>query len=335
MRFNRVSAAALAILVASAPGLAVAASTLQVVLGGEGFDGAPKFAVLFGGKSIGEGTLDTAIDTTKDGRFADAADKDKYLKTLNFDIPDDVFRPDGRVVIKLTNEAHGAAGSRDDRELYVKSVAINGMAVPADRLSMISALGVEPTALLDEYVVISESAVSAVASPPGGSWPKAMVAATKPSPQPAPEVKMAAVTPEDRAAPPVVRQAAAEADLAAGNPDPEGNQPGACTLAKAFQITGFAENSNELTPRVLKALDAVASEIGTQKCAVRISGYSSTEGDFAHNALFSIERAQNALHYLGQKGVKFAKYSANGVGETTQFGPTPGANRRVVITVGP
>jgi outer membrane protein OmpA-like peptidoglycan-associated protein len=85
----------------------------------------------------------------------------------------------------------------------------------------------------------------------------------------------------------------------------------------------------------MKALDMVAKAIGTQKCVVHVTGYSSTEGDYAHNALFSIERSQNALHYLAERGVKFRKYSANGVGETTQFGPNPAANRRVVVAVSP
>ena len=398
MLFNRLSAAGLAALVAMAPGAVLANSKLTLVLGGEGFDGAPKFTVLFGGKPVGDGTLDTAIDTSKDGRFADAADKAKYTKTVSFDIPDSVFKPDGEVTVRLANEAHGAAGSRDDRELYLKSVAVNGTAVAADKLAMRSSLGVEPTALLGDYLVISQGAVSAVAAAPGGGWPKAEDAEARPAvppvvtpasvKAPAPEIEAAKPAPaeekpaeEANAAPAaaaapaeakpvevanvapvpapadskpaeaaktaeaaptplprekmpaaVVQQASAETDMG-GNPDPEGGA--SCGLSKAYQITGFAENSNELTPRVLKALDVVAREIGSQKCSVRVSGYSSTEGDFAHNALFSIERAQNALHYLGHKGVKFAKYSASGVGETTQFGPTPGANRRVVITVGP
>jgi outer membrane protein OmpA-like peptidoglycan-associated protein len=123
-------------------------------------------------------------------------------------------------------------------------------------------------------------------------------------------------------------------DAAEANPEPETGSP-TCGLTQAFQITGFNENSNELTPKIAGQLDAVIKAIGTQKCAVRITGYSSPEGDYAHNALFSIERAQNTLHYLSDRGVKFRRYSANGVGETRQFGPAPSANRRVVVRVSP
>ncbi|MEO8882229.1 MAG: OmpA family protein, partial [Devosia sp.] len=108
-----------------------------------------------------------------------------------------------------------------------------------------------------------------------------------------------------------------------------------CGIAKSFQIIGFSRNSNDLTAKTREALDVVAKTIGTQKCTVNVKGYSSIEGDNAHNALFSIERARNSLQYLAAQGVKFRKYSANGVGETTQFGVNPGANRRVVVVVSP
>ena len=35
------------------------------------------------------------------------------------------------------------------------------------------------------------------------------------------------------------------------------------------------------------------------------------------------------------RSMKARRYSANGVGETTQFGPSPDANRRVVVAVSP
>jgi outer membrane protein OmpA-like peptidoglycan-associated protein len=401
MRFGRGLATGLVALVAAAPGLALGAdSTLTLVAGGEGFDGPPKFSVSFAGTPVGNGTIEAAIDTRKDGRFADAAAKDKYVKTFTFTIPEAVFKPDAEIAVRLTNEAHGAAGSGDDRELYLKSVAVNGTAVPAGDLTMRSTLGIEPTAMLAGYLVVSEGAVEAVAKAPGAGWGAAdaasAAATTQASPKPA-EATAAATPPADSgagaaampsaaapatAAPeapvpapaktaeaaPAARQAVvpaekpatvanaaaaaaprhpsdvAEAQPAAAvamasdadeaNPEPETGSP-TCGLTQAFQITGFNENSNELTPNIAGQLDAVIKAIGTQKCAVRITGYSSTEGDYAHNALFSIERAQNTLRYLSDRGVKFRRYSANGVGETRQFGPAPSANRRVVVRVSP
>ena len=371
------------------PGLALAADAkLHLVIGGEGFDGPPKFAVSFAGQPVGDGTVTAAIDTTSAGRFADAKDQDKYLQNFDFTIPEAKFKPDGTVVIRLTNEAHGAAGSKDDRALYVQSVAVNGKAAPGKTLTMKSAAGIEPTVMLGEFLVISEGAVEAVAAPPGGDWPAARVAEAKPEPAPKPAavaaaeakpaaaaeakpaVETAAATtanpaapvptpkpdaiteatakpaatpdegttaeakPAEAATPKVAEAAATVTDAPAPVADTATDMAG-CNLSKTFQITGFNENSNDLTPRTHRQLDAVVKAIGAQKCVVHVTGYSSTEGDFAHNALFSIERAQNALRYLTEKGVKYRRFSANGVGETKQFGPTPNANRRVVVAVSP
>jgi outer membrane protein OmpA-like peptidoglycan-associated protein len=368
------------------------------------------------------------------------------VQSFDFKLPDGVFKPDGVVAIKLTNEAHGAAGSKDDRELFVESVAINGDPLPGRALTMKSPAGVEPTAMLGDYLVVSQAAVEGIASAPAGGWPKAKadVASSAAKPGPGKPAETASAVPATAAAPTVVSPAAAGGGAAAvtvavpaagkptdtasvatgasttaatdgkpaetahvpasaaaapaasekrveaataaiapplpaaqsahespagaaadgietgaitpagkpgpagpkiamsaddsdspdANPDPEANEP-ACGISKSFQITGFNENSNDLTPRTHRQLDVVAKTIGTQRCVVHLTGYSSTEGDYAHNALFSIERAQNALHYLSAAGVKFRRFSANGVGETTQFGPDPNANRRVVVVVSP
>ncbi|MDR3474804.1 MAG: OmpA family protein [Devosia sp.] len=337
MQSIRLVAAGLAALIIGAPGLALAGATLTVVVGGEGFEGPPRFAVTFDGKPVGETAVDSAIDTRAAGRFADAPDKARYVKTFTFDIPDGVFKPDGVVAIALTNAAHGAPGSKDDRELFVQSVSVNGRSVPATSLSMRSQAGIEPTAMLGDYLVIAEAGMEGIALPSGG-WGTKTVAAAVPEPAASP-APAAATGPKPAAVDNVETGSVAEVsavatDAANANPDPEAGAP-ACDLEQKFAITGFARNSNDLTPAARQALDAVVTAIGTQQCVVHLTGYSSTEGDVAHNALFSIERSQNALHYLAAKGVKFRRYSANGVGETTQFGPDPAANRRVVVSVSP
>lgn len=375
--FRGMAAGLLAGGLAMLPSLVLAADAkLHVVIGGEGFEGPPKFSVSFAGKPVGDGTVTTAIDTTRSGRFADAKEQGKYVQSFDFTIPEAAFKPDGAVVIKLTNEAHGAAGSKEDRALYVQSVAVNGKATPGPALTMKSTVGIEPTAILGDYLVVSAGAVEGVAAAPAGGWPAADVAEAKPVVEakpaaatadatPAVVAKPAAIAPVPAAKPSAAAEAAAKpadvpqpapevadtpkpaevpvttvantkdvAEAADANPDPTAGAAG-CELSQSFQITGFNENSNELTPRTHRQLDAVVKAIGAQKCVVRVTGYSSTEGDVAHNALFSIERAQNALHYLTQKGVKYRRFSANGVGETKQFGPSPNANRRVVVAVSP
>jgi outer membrane protein OmpA-like peptidoglycan-associated protein len=358
------------LLTAAASDAAQAEATLTIVVGGEGFDGPPKFAATFDGKPLGEKVVASAIDTTRAGRFADAADRGKYVQSFSFAIPDASFRADGEVGIRLTNEAHGASGSKDDRELYVQSVSVNGERIAAASLVMRSPFGVEPTAMLGDYLVVSQAAVEGVAVAPNGGWPKETVAsATTPAavggnsrgvadiplegataggvaaapavdakpPNAADSSPKAVAAAADTATPAKLEPASAtiaDPDIAASNPDPESGAAG-CTLSKSFEVTGFGKNSNDLTPRAYQALDVVARAIGTQKCVVHLTGYSSTEGDYAHNALFSIERARNALAYLATHGVNFRRYSANGVGETTQFGTDPNANRRVVVVVSP
>lgn len=372
MQFSRVAAgvfAAMGVLVPGilgAPALAQAADNkLTLVIGGEAYDGPPKFTVSFDGKSLGEGVVASAIDTSAAGRFADATDKAKYIQTFDFKIPDDVFKPNAEIRIKLTNEAHGAVGSKNDRELYVQSVSVNGDVLPGNKLAMRSDVGIEPTAMLGDYLVVSEGVTEGVAPAPSGGWPAASVADSKPAitvppvaaavavAEPAKSasvvapagkseemaaIAMPAAKPVADAAP--VAPASKPADTgetvetASLNQSPEADIP-ACGLSKAFQILGFNENSNVLTPRITRQLDLVAKTIGEQKCAVRLTGYSSTEGTYADNALFAIERAQNALHYLYERGVRFQRYSASGVGETTQFGADPQANRRVTVLVSP
>lgn len=333
MLATKISSLGLAVLVIGTPSLAFADKTLTLVVGGEGFGGPPRFAVAFDGKPVGEAAVQAAIDTRSAGRFADAANQASYVQTFSFPIPDAVFKPDGIVSIKLTNAAHGDPGSKDERELFVRSVAIDGTILPASSLSMRSAAGVEPTSLLGNYMVISRNEVEGIALPSGG-WATSAASAEVAVP--------AAATHQVAEAPPtdpvktgaIVSDAPAALDTADANPNPEGGAA-QCGINQKFQVTGFSRNSNELTPIARKDLDAVAKAIGAQKCVVHLTGYSSTEGDVAHNALFSIERSQNALHYLAARGVKFRRYSANGVGETTQFGPSPDANRRVVVSVSP
>ena len=88
-------------------------------------------------------------------------------------------------------------------------------------------------------------------------------------------------------------------------------------------------------PGFARRWDVATADIGARQCNVTVTGYSSKQGTIASNALFAIERAQNSLRYLQQKGVKFIKASATGVGATDEFGPDFASNRRVVITVTP
>jgi outer membrane protein OmpA-like peptidoglycan-associated protein len=323
----RIHLAAAAALICLAPAGALAeASRLQVILGGEAYDGPPKFEVTFDGEVLGEAAVEAAIDTATAGRFADAADKTPYVQSFEFEIPEALFKPGGEVRVRLTNEAFGGEGSNRDRNLYLAAISVNGQAVTVSGLSTSSKDGERPNELLGEFLVLLDGNEQAVSAAPAGGWPM-------------PETHIATAPAVMAKARPVVMQLKAPAraepepiEEAILDPDPEGS---ACNRDELYNVVGFNENSNELTPRLEARLNQIVKDIGEQKCTVQVTGYSSTQGAFATNALFAIERAQNVLAYLRKHGLKFEEVSATGAGETEQFGPSFSANRRVVISVGP
>jgi outer membrane protein OmpA-like peptidoglycan-associated protein len=328
-------------------------SRLHLIVGGEAYDGPPKFEVTFDGEVLGEGTVEAAIDTAKTGRFADAADKTAYVQSFEFEIPQAVFKPDGEVRLRLINEAFGGAGSERDRNLYVAAVAINGGAVTVSGLVTATAEGFKPNQLLGEFLVLEDGNEEGVSPAPRGGWPgpssrSAVVANARLAPDtsthrgmlPVPglnaiEAPAVGVTP---AAPVVVATAEPEnaAATAAAVATTTAGVDGGCSLDQIYNVIGFNENSNGLTPRLMQRLDQIIEDIGEESsCRILVTGYSDAQGTHATNALFAVERAQNVLAYLRQNGLRYYKATAAGGGATTQFGETPSANRRVVITVTP
>lgn len=341
---------AAALMLCALPGGAIAAeSTLQLIIGGEAYDGPPKFEVSFDGKVLGEAAVNAAIDTATTGRFADAADKTPYVQSFDFDIPDDVFKPGGEVRVRLVNEAYGGDGSNRDRNLYLAAVAVNGRAVTVSGLSTRGTTANAENELLGEFLVLRDGNVEGVSRAPSGGWPlpDATIAAAPPVEEVA-TTEVATVTEESPAAatkPPVVvatlkvpEPAAVEGTVETASLEAEPEAMGvdaACNRDELYNVVGFNESSNDLTSKLMKRLDQIVADIGEQKCQVLVTGYSSKQGNHATNALFAIERAQNVLAYLRKAGLRFEKVSATGAGATEQFGDTFYANRRVVISVAP
>lgn len=312
-------------------------NTLTLVMGGEAYDGPPKFEVSFDGTTIGKAAVDTAIDTDNDGRFADTSDKASHVQSFDFLIPDDVFTSGGEVRVRLTNEAFGGEGSNRDRNLFLASVTVNGRAVTLSGLTTSDASGIAPNETLGEFLLLLDGNVEGVSKAPRGGWPDG-AEGVAPAKFLAERLPVSGLQ-ELRVPEMVAARAEIDVDteesmsVALADQDPEGNA--SCQIDDLFNVIGFNENSNDLTPRLMKRLDQIVVAIGPQKCRALVTGYSSTQGDYATNALFSVERAQNVLRYLRQQGVQFAEATATGFGETTQFGQELNANRRVVITVRP
>lgn len=333
------AAAGTAAMLCALSGAAHAAdNTLTLVMGGEAYDGPPKFEVSFNGTVIGKAAVDTAIDTDNDGRFADTTDKASHVQSFDFPIPDDVFTSGGEVRVRLTNEAFGGEGSNRDRNLFLASVSVNGRSVTLSGLTTSDANGIAPNETLGEFLVLLDGNQQGVSKAPRGGWPTSAADGISPAKFVAERLPVSGL--QELRVPEVVEaKAEIEVDteesmsVALANQNPEGNA--LCQIDDLFNVIGFNENSNDLTPRLMQRLDQIVVAIGPQKCRALVTGYSSTQGDYATNALFSVERAQNVLRYLRQQGVQFAEATATGFGETTQFGQELNANRRVVITVRP
>ncbi|WP_417307705.1 OmpA family protein [Devosia sp.] len=343
---HRIHMAALAIFsVGSMAGGALAEdSQLQIVIGGEAYDGAPRYAVSFDGTILGEAEVRAAIDTVADGTFADAADKGAHVQSFDFAIPEDVFTPGGEVRVRLLNEAWGGEGSTHDRNLYLASVAVNGQAVTVSGLETRGTRDDVANEVLGEFLVLRDGNVEGVSRPPETGWPLpgavttvAAVDDAEALQQPAktdalPRDTLAAAAPAEpeAAAEMVVETARVEAPAA-----PADRAATACTRDEIYNVVGFNENSNDLTPKLTARLDQIVADIGNESCRLLVTGYSSRQGDHATNALFAIERAQNVLGYLREKGVPFERATATGGGATEEFGESYAANRRVVIAVTP
>lgn len=313
---------------------AVAAdSRLQLIMGGEAYDGPPRFAVLFNGRVLGEAAVNAAIDTDSAGRFAAAADKSPYVEAFDFTIPEALFKPGGEVRIRFLNEANGGEGSNRDRNLYLASVAVNGRAVT---LSGLGVQGTSPDAkpeTLGEFLVLPDATVEAVSRPPAGGWPLPGAMAT--TSQPVTAVPVADAEKNSAAAPAPAADGGETAAIAAQPAVAPDAASGACDRDEIYNVIGFNESSNDLTPRLTARLDQILADIRGQKCRIELTGYSSRQGNHATSALFAIERAQNVLTYLRENGLAYEKVKVTGGGATDQFGPEPGTNRRVVITVRP
>ena len=338
MKLRSVCAAmgmASAVLVAS-PGVLAEASRLHIIIGGEAYDGPPRFEVTFDGEVLGEAAVEAAIDTVNAGRFVDAADKTPYVRSFEFAIPEYMFRADGEVRVRLVNEAYGGDGSDRDRNLFLAAVTVNGGVVTVSGLVTATTNGFKPNETAGEFLLLTDGNEEGVSPAPRGGWPSPEQFFAMSEPRLMPEIAVAsAPAPVEGItaikAPTIV--VPTDEPVAVGSIE-EAALP-ACQLDQIYNVLGFNENSNDLTPRLERRLDQILEDVGEERCRVLVTGYSSTLGNHATNALFAVERAQNVLKYLRDNGLQYEKATAAGGGATEQFGPLPSDNRRVVISVIP
>ncbi|MGV3649986.1 MAG: OmpA family protein [Devosia sp.] len=337
-------ASSLAILLAGSGAALAETSRLTVLIGGEAYDGPPRFEVRFNDTVLGERAVASAIDTATAGRFEAASDRAAHTESFDFDIPEAVFKPDGEISIRLVNEAFGGEGSDRDRNLFLAALSVNGRAVTLSGLSTRTDAGTRDNATVGEFLLIADGTVAGIAPAPAGGWPApeaegvAEAPSTPKSAGPAARripVSASREEPVAEVAAPAPVTAEAEAALTTASIAATPTAAAGDCAGTRYNVLGFRENSNDLTPGIAERLGQVLADIGKRRCTVEVVGYSSNDGLHATNALFALERAQNVAAFLRQNGLDAAEVKATGGGATTAFGPRPSENRRVVITLAP
>ena len=146
----------------------------------------------------------------------------------------------------------------------------------------------------------------------------------RPSPSRAAPAEVAAAPESPRRARPVEVAAVEEPATTSG-----------CDLDNLYNVLGFNENSNDLTPRVTERLDQIIKDIGDNVCTLVAHRLFVHPGRLRHQrAVRGRARAERAALPARQRPQLHAA-NAVGAGETDQFGPAFSDNRRVVITVTP
>ena len=151
---------------------ASAESRLSILVAGEAYEGAPVFEVRMGDKVIGRGELAGAIDTVKDGLLFCSSEPDAYLERFDFDIDAKDFDVNAPVEVALVNDKFLEEKWGYDRNLFVRSIEVNGTVVRSGNLKLSD--GTEP---LDVHyqaglLPVYHQNHMAVATPPKGGWPE-------------------------------------------------------------------------------------------------------------------------------------------------------------------
>lgn len=150
---------------------AQADAIVKLSIAGEAYDGPPTFSVLMGKTVIGKGRLDKAIDTETVGRLFASAKPGSYLQDFTFTVPDRQFQSDAKISIILTNDKYKAEEIGRDRNLFLRSVTVNGQEVDAADLLLVVDGKPEKIDFQAGFMPVYQTRDAAVAEPPLGGWP--------------------------------------------------------------------------------------------------------------------------------------------------------------------
>lgn len=289
------------------------AGTVVVALAGEGFDGPPQFLVKFNGSAIGDGAVDTAVDTPTAGPLSNVGDIAPYVRTFEFTVPADVFTTDGDVSIELTNDAFDT-DTGFDRNLMIYSLEVNGLPVPSADYRLTKD-GVDiPVQYFRTHIAVYSGGTAAVALAPASGWPR--LESTDPV------VPVAENPPPATPAPPVIAEA------------PPPPPPPQCE-ERSVVVTDFGRGLLNVPDSQAPALSALASALTPGLCRVTVTGYASVGGKPEVNRNMAQARAEAVLGYLKKQGGVFSGELVVPFGETEQFGTAAVDNQRVVVELAP
>jgi outer membrane protein OmpA-like peptidoglycan-associated protein len=94
------------------------------------------------------------------------------------------------------------------------------------------------------------------------------------------------------------------------------------------QVTGYANGAVNPRSEQQAQLEDV---FRAADCDIIVTGYSSSAGPTDANKRIAEQRAQAVLDFLRAQGAEFTNEEVVGFGETTDYGGTQAANRRVVV----
>lgn len=148
-----------------------AESIVSFLAAGEAYDGAPAFEIRMGDEVIGRGELAKAIDTGTQGRLFFSPAPDRYIERFEFHVDDRAFRRDAPIRIVLTNDKFKAEGWGRDRNLFVRSIEVNGLTVQAADLRLTDGAHAQDVNYQAGLLPVYHQNHMAVAQPPEGGWP--------------------------------------------------------------------------------------------------------------------------------------------------------------------
>lgn len=338
-------------------GVAAANEVTVRLVGESGPLGPPAYVVTVDGVLVGAGVL-RAPEGAAPRELPELL---PVATELTFPIPDGLLQPSSVVSIHLINDSIDAA-TNEDTTLYILGVAVDGASVDVGAAAVRTPKGeVMPIYMgADGALILAWNAAASFAAPAGG-WLAVGAEAVTPTTEassepaePATEETTAEAAPTEEEAPaveeapaavdaPVADEPAAPvADTAAPVEDtavaetpaaPEVAEP-SCAADATIVLTDFANGESYVTEKTAQELIGFLKDVSADQCKLAVTGYSSPGGEPEINLAVSQARADAVLEFIKTRNLPFAAAESVGRGETTEFGDA-GANRRVVVTVGP